>query len=104
MSIAVDLKQQAGRDIVYSLVKKADVFMSNNELSALERLKMDYDTIRANNPAIVYAFVNAYGTEGPDKDGPGNSCHLGMEALLMAMATGYDYRKYQKVKAVAKRR
>jgi len=70
-SIAVDLKQQAGRDIVYSLVKQADVFMSNNELSALERLKMDYDTLRAINPGIVYAFVNAYGTEGPDKDGPG---------------------------------
>jgi len=70
-SIAVDLKRPKGRDVVYRMVEQADVFMSNNELSALDRLSMDYETLRAVNPRIVYAFVNAYGTEGPDKDGPG---------------------------------
>ncbi len=70
-SIAVDLKQEAGRSIAYRLVKSCDVFMSNNELSALDHLKMDYETLKAINPRLVYAFVNAHGTEGPDKDGPG---------------------------------
>ena len=45
-----------------------------------ERLKMDYDTLRAINPGIVYAFVNAYGTEGPDKDGPVSSSEETVEA------------------------
>jgi crotonobetainyl-CoA:carnitine CoA-transferase CaiB-like acyl-CoA transferase len=70
-SLAVDLKQPAGREIVYRLVKKTDVFMSNNELGALDRLKMDYGTLSGINPRLVYAFINAYGTEGPDRDGPG---------------------------------
>jgi crotonobetainyl-CoA:carnitine CoA-transferase CaiB-like acyl-CoA transferase len=52
-------------------VRQSDVFLSNNELNALSRLKMDYETLKQINPAIIYAFVNAYGTEGPDRDGPG---------------------------------
>jgi len=70
-SIALDLKQQAGKDIVYKMVKTADVFTTNNEARALDNLKMDYETLRGYNPKLVYAFLNAYGTKGPDKDGPG---------------------------------
>jgi crotonobetainyl-CoA:carnitine CoA-transferase CaiB-like acyl-CoA transferase len=70
-SLAIDLKQPAGQDIVHRLVGATDVFMSNNEVGALARLKMDFDTLHGINPRLVYAFINAYGTEGPDKDGPG---------------------------------
>jgi len=69
--MALDLKQESGREIVYQLVKEADVFMTNNEADALDRLKMDYDTLSKINPGIIYSFLNAYGTVGPDKDGPG---------------------------------
>ena len=69
--LAVDLKKPEGKDILHRLVKNTDVFMSNNEASALDHLKMDYGTLSALNPALIYAFVNAYGTAGPDKDGPG---------------------------------
>lgn len=70
-SIAVDLKQQAGRDIVYKLVKNADIFLTNNESKALENLKMTYEDLRKVNPKIIYGFLNAVGTKGPDKDMPG---------------------------------
>ncbi|MFC1952535.1 CaiB/BaiF CoA transferase family protein [Chloroflexota bacterium] len=70
-SLAVDLKQDAGREILYKLVKEADVFTTNNEEKALNNLKADYDTLKQVNPKIIYAFLNAYGTKGPDKDGPG---------------------------------
>ena len=70
-SIAVDLKQGAGRSVVYRLVKMSDVFMTNNEPSVVDRLAMDYESLKAINPGIIYSYVNAYGTEGPDKDGPG---------------------------------
>jgi crotonobetainyl-CoA:carnitine CoA-transferase CaiB-like acyl-CoA transferase len=70
-SLAVDLKQESGREILYKLVKEADVFMTNNEANALKTLKADYETLSQVNPKIVYAFLNAYGTAGPDKDGPG---------------------------------
>lgn len=70
-SIAIDLKQQDGRDIVYKMVKNADIFMTNNEAKALQNLKMEYPTLSKINPKLIYAFLNAYGTVGPDKDGPG---------------------------------
>ncbi len=66
--IAVDLKAKAGRDFVHELVRRADVFMSNYELSAVSKLGMDYETLCEINPRLVYAILTGYGTVGPDKD------------------------------------
>ena len=43
-SMALNLKTEAGRDILYKLVKNADVFMTNYEQTAIKKLKMDYPT------------------------------------------------------------
>ncbi len=67
-SIAVDLKQEAGKEIVYRLVKKSDVFLTNYQTGSLDKLKMDYETLNKLNPKIIYGIVTAYGTVGPDKD------------------------------------
>lgn len=66
--LAIDLKKEPGRDILYRLVEKADVFMSNYELSTLKKLRLDYDTLRQLNPRLVYATITGYGSAGPDKD------------------------------------
>ena len=65
--LAVDLKKEPGRDVLYKLVQKADVFMSNYEVSALKSLKIDYTTLSQLNPKLVYAVLTGYGTKGPDK-------------------------------------
>lgn len=70
-SIAIDLRQQAGKDIVYKLVRDYDVFMTNYQSGSLDKLKMDYDTLAKINPKLVYGIVSAYGTVGQDKDMPG---------------------------------
>jgi crotonobetainyl-CoA:carnitine CoA-transferase CaiB-like acyl-CoA transferase len=70
-SIAIDLKQDAGKEIVHKLVDKSDVFMTNYLQRSLEKLKMDYETINKLNPKIIYGIVTAYGSVGPDKDMPG---------------------------------
>lgn len=67
-SLAVDLKREQGRAIVYKLVETADVFVSNYQVGALQRLKMDYQTLSLINPRLVYAVLTGYGTAGPDKD------------------------------------
>lgn len=67
-AMGVDLKTEAGRDIVYKLVEEADVFMSNYEPAATAALGMDYETLRRINPVLIYAFLTGYGTVGPDKD------------------------------------
>ncbi len=66
--LAVDLKKESGRDVIYKLVQKADIFMSNYERGAVKRLKMDYATLSQINHGIIYAFVSGYGPVGPDKD------------------------------------
>jgi crotonobetainyl-CoA:carnitine CoA-transferase CaiB-like acyl-CoA transferase len=66
--LAIDLKTQPGRDILYKLVQKADVFMSNYELGSLKRLGADYATLSQLNPQIIYGVLTGYGTAGPDKD------------------------------------
>lgn len=66
--LAVDLKTEAGRDVLYRLVMHSDVFVSNFELASLKRLKMDYATLSQFNPGLVYGVLTGYGTKGPDKD------------------------------------
>jgi crotonobetainyl-CoA:carnitine CoA-transferase CaiB-like acyl-CoA transferase len=70
-AMAINLKDEAGQKIVYEMVKDADVFLTNYRQEALLKLKMDYDSIAAINPRIIYGIVTAYGTTGPDKDMPG---------------------------------
>ena len=67
-SLAINLKTEPGLEILYKLVEKADVFMSNYELGALKTLKVDYATLSQINPGLVYATISGYGSIGPDKD------------------------------------
>jgi crotonobetainyl-CoA:carnitine CoA-transferase CaiB-like acyl-CoA transferase len=67
-SLAINLKTEAGSEILNRLVKEADVFMSNYELDALKKLKADYATLSRVNPGLVYATISGYGSVGPDKD------------------------------------
>lgn len=67
-SLAVDLKKESGKEIIYKLVQEYDIFVSNYELGSLKRLRMDYDTLSQINPKLIYGFLTGYGTSGPDKD------------------------------------
>jgi formyl-CoA transferase len=70
-SIAIDLRQQAGKDIVYKMVADHDVFLTNYQAGSLERLGLDYETLVGFKQDLIYGIVSAYGTVGPDKDMPG---------------------------------
>lgn len=65
-SIAVDLKQQGGIDIVHRLVEKADVFVTNFIGDHITRYQYEYERLSDINPRLIYAHVTGYGTEGPD--------------------------------------
>ena len=66
--VALDLKKEGGREALYKLIQRCDVFMSNYELSTLKKLKLDYASLSTINPALIYAILTGYGTMGPDKD------------------------------------
>ena len=64
--IAVDLRTDEGRDIVYHLVRDADVFVENFRTGVSHRLRVDYETLREINPRIVYCTVAGWGQTGPN--------------------------------------
>jgi crotonobetainyl-CoA:carnitine CoA-transferase CaiB-like acyl-CoA transferase len=66
-SVAVDLRRTDGRDFAYRIIDRADVFISNLRLDALERMGLDYAALSARNPRLVYATLNGYGHRGPDR-------------------------------------
>lgn len=67
-SLALDLKKEAGYEILHKLVERADIFVSNYQLSSLQKLKLDYTNLSRINPKIVYGVLTGYGVVGPDKD------------------------------------
>jgi len=70
-SYAADLKDSADLEKVKELLKKADVLLHNFRPGVMERIGLDYETVKALNPSIIYGEVNGYGNEGPWKDLPG---------------------------------
>lgn len=69
-SVAIDLKSPAGREIFHDLVRKADVVISNFGVGVPERLKIDYDTLSAINPAIITCTVTGFGSDGLKRTRP----------------------------------
>jgi crotonobetainyl-CoA:carnitine CoA-transferase CaiB-like acyl-CoA transferase len=64
-SIALDLKQPAGREVLLRLAANADVFIYNVRPQAMARLGLAYEDVAGSNPAIIYAGVFGYGQDGP---------------------------------------
>jgi len=70
-SYAADLKKPEDLEKVKKLILQADVVLHNFRPGVMERIGLDYETVRALNPRIVYGEVSGYGSEGPWKDLPG---------------------------------
>jgi crotonobetainyl-CoA:carnitine CoA-transferase CaiB-like acyl-CoA transferase len=64
-SISLNLKNQRARDIFYRLAIEADVIVENYRPGVTESLQIDYETIRAFNPSIIYCSISGYGQTGP---------------------------------------
>ncbi len=66
-SIVVDVTQPDGQAIAGELIDRADVFLTNIRLDALERLGLDAPTLQARHPELVYGIITGYGLDGPDR-------------------------------------
>lgn len=89
-SIVVDLKSEAGRNSLLNLSETADVFIESFRPGVAKRLGVDYETISARNPGIVYCSISAFGQDGPYRDRPAHD--LAVEALsgLLSITVGDD--------------
>jgi len=69
-SVVIDLKSKKGREAVLTLCDAADVFVESFRPGVMQRLGVDYATVSARNPRIVYCSISAFGQDGPYRDRP----------------------------------
>jgi crotonobetainyl-CoA:carnitine CoA-transferase CaiB-like acyl-CoA transferase len=67
-SIVLDLSMDDGRATVFELISGADVFLTNVRPGALKRIGLDFESVAARNPRLVYGLITGYGDSGPDAD------------------------------------
>lgn len=89
-SYAADLKNAEDLEKVKQLLAKADVMMHNFRPGVMERIGLDYATVKQINPGIVYAEVSGYGTEGEWKDLPGQDLLLQSVSGLTWLSNNND--------------
>ncbi|MBX9619697.1 MAG: CoA transferase [Hyphomicrobiales bacterium] len=83
-SVALDLKTSAGHAALAALLKTADVFLANRPASALAKLNLSYEQVKAIKPDIVYVNAPGYGSAGPYGDFPA------YDELIQAGSGGAD--------------
>ncbi len=69
-SMVIDLKSDAGHELLLEMVRKADVFVENFGPGVIERLRLDYETLRALNPRLVYAQIKGFARRSPYEQFP----------------------------------
>lgn len=79
-SMALNLKDPQGYEVLLRLVREADVFVVAFRPDAVERMGIDYETLRQANPRLIYAAVTAFGEDGPRAHQPG------MDILAQALS------------------
>ena len=84
-AITLNLKTAQGKEVLRRLLSKADVFFTNFTMDVVERLGVDYETLSAINPRLIWAINTAYGTRGPLAN------KHGYDSSIQAH-TGYAYR------------
>ncbi len=87
--IAVDLKHDAGRDIVKRLLAGADVVIENYRKGTMERLGLGYESLSAQNPKLIYCEISGFGRTGPCADlGGFDLVAQGMSGLMSITGEG----------------
>ena len=84
-SMTLDLKQEAGREVLKKLVAGADVLVENFRPGAFEALGLGYDAMAATNPRLVYCSISAFGQAGPRREQTAYDHVIQATSGLMAM-------------------
>jgi formyl-CoA transferase len=80
-SITLDLKAEEGKEVLFRLVREADVIVENFKVGVTARLGIDYETLRHVNPRLIYCSITGYGSTGPER-------HRKAFDLMVQAATG----------------
>lgn len=95
-SVTINLKMEEGKEILYKMVGKSDVFLENFRWGVAERLGIHYEKISKINPRIIYCSISGFGHTGPYRDRPAYDIIIqGMSGIMDI--TGEDSRPPVKV-------
>lgn len=89
-SVVIDLKTESGRKALLDLSKTADVFVESFRPGVVKRLGVDYDTVSALNPSIVYCSISAFGQDGPYRDRPAHDLAVMAISGALSISLGRD--------------
>ncbi len=82
-SVAIDLKSEEGQELFYSLASEADAVLEGFRPGVVDRLGIDYETLREHNDELVYCSLTGYGQTGPYADHAGHDInYVGLAGLL----------------------
>lgn len=70
-SLTVDISHPEGQRIIRRLAEEADILVENFKVGGLKKYGLDYDSLSALNPRLIYASLTGFGQTGPDADKPG---------------------------------
>jgi crotonobetainyl-CoA:carnitine CoA-transferase CaiB-like acyl-CoA transferase len=83
-SVALDLKREEGRRVLYDLVRVSDVVFDNFRPGVMEKMGCGYETLKEINPRIIYCTLSGFGETGPYRDRP--AFDLAIQAIGGAMS------------------
>lgn len=97
-SVCLDLSRPEGREVAHALVARADVFVTNARPAALARAGLDWETLSARHPRLVYGLVTGYGERGPDAERPAYDvgAFWSRAGIAAALAAGDGTPPYQR--------
>lgn len=87
-SIAIDIKSNAGQEIIKKLALDADIVLENFKVGGLKKYRLDYESLAKINPAIIYCSISGFGQDGPRADEAGYDFIIqGMGGLMSFTGT-----------------
>jgi formyl-CoA transferase len=84
-SLTLNLKSSEGQEIVKQLAAEADVLIENFIPGTTERMGIDYETLSAQNPGLIYCSITGYGQTGPYRDRPGYDFMIQAQGGIMSL-------------------
>lgn len=98
--LALNLKEEKGKEIFKQLVEKADVVVENFRVGTMEKLGLGYDVLKEINPGLIYASISGFGLEGPMAKQPCYDIIAQAMGGMMSM-TGFGEQKTKVGPAIA---
>jgi crotonobetainyl-CoA:carnitine CoA-transferase CaiB-like acyl-CoA transferase len=89
-SVALDIATPRGAEVVRQLARQSDIFVENFKVGGLRKYGLDYESLKAENPALIYCSITGFGQTGPYATRPGYDFMIQAMGGLMSITGERD--------------